>query len=73
MNYILIIYLIGVLVNSYFAICTLKDAYNIGKVLTIGNFLAWIMICVTSWIFLLFILLARLCAYIYSKKHKWLY
>lgn len=73
MNYILIIYLIGVLINGYFAICTLKDAYNIGKVLTIGNFLAWIMICVTSWIFLLFILLARLCAYIYSKKHKWLY
>ena len=77
MNYILIIYLIGVLINGYFAICTLKDEYNIGKVLTIGDFLGWIMICITSWIFLLCASLAWLCVHIgiiinkhLFKKHK---
>lgn len=77
MNYILIIYLIGVLINGYFAICTLKDEYNIGKVLTIGDFLGWIMICITSWIFLLCASLAWLCIHIgiiinkpLFKKHK---
>ena len=29
---ILIIYLVGVLINCYFAICALKDEYNAGDV-----------------------------------------
>lgn len=77
MNYLLIIYLIGVLINCYFAIRTLKDEYNAGDVLTIGDFLGWIMICITSWIFLLLALLALLCVHIgiiinkpLFKKHK---
>lgn len=71
MNYILvIIYLVGVFINCYFAICTLRDKYKIGMVITIGDFLGWIMICIASWMFVLFVLLARLCAYIYFKKHK---
>lgn len=77
MNYPLIIYLIGVLINCYFAICTLKDEYNAGDVITIGDFLGWIMICITSWIFLLLASLAWLCVHIgiiinkpLFKKHK---
>ena len=73
----MIIYLIGVLINGYFAICTLKDEYNIGKVLTMGDFLGWIMICIMSWIFLLLALLAWPCIHIgiiinkpLLKKHK---
>ena len=70
---ILIIYLIGVLINCYFAICTLKDEYNAGDVITIGDVLGWIMICIMSWIFLL----AGICVHIgiisnkpLFKKHK---
>lgn len=74
---ILIIYLVGVLINCYFAICTLKDEYNAGDVITIGDVLGWIMICIISWIFLLLALLAWLCIHIgiiinkpLLKKHK---
>lgn len=64
MNYMLIIYLVGVLINSYIAICMLKNEYNAGKVITIGNLLGHIVICLTSWIFLLFALVAWLCVHI---------
>lgn len=77
MNYILIIYLIGVLINSYIAIGVLKTEYNDGKVLTIGGILGYIIVCLTSWLFLLCALIAWLCINIYIilckplfKKHK---
>lgn len=73
MNYLLIIYLIGVLINCYFAICTLKDEYNAYDVITIGDVLGWIMLCIMSWI----ALLAWICIHIgiisnkpLFKKHK---
>ena len=37
MNYALIIYLIGVLINCYFIIIILKEDYNDGEVITIGD------------------------------------
>ena len=77
MNCPLIIYLIGVLINIYFGIDLLKFKYNNEKVITIGNILGNIMVCLTSWLFLLLVLLGWLGMHIESivnkplfKKHK---
>lgn len=70
MNYILIIYLIGVLINCYYAICMLKDEYNAGDIITIGHFLGYMIICLLSWLFLLFALVAWLCINIVIIANK---
>lgn len=82
MNYILIIYLIGVFINCCFAINALKHKYNKVKVITIGKFLEDILLCflpwiLLSWLFILILLVAWLCLHIESivnkplfKKHK---
>nr|DAD59159.1 MAG TPA: hypothetical protein [Bacteriophage sp.] len=77
MNYTLIIYLVGVLINSYLVIGGLKDKYNAGKVITIGDFLENIVVCSTSWLLILGVLIAWLCVHIsiivrkpLFRKHK---
>lgn len=77
MNYILIIYLVGVFINCRPIIVTLKEKYNAGKAITIGEFLENILICLSSWLFILVILIAWLCVHIeiivnkpLFKKHK---
>ena len=77
MNYPLIIYLIGVFINIYFGVGSLKFKYNDEKVITIGDILKNIMVCLTSWLFLLLLLIGWLGMHIESivnkplfKKHK---
>ena len=77
MNYPLIIYLIGVFINIYFGVGLLKFKYNDEKVITIGDILKNIMVCLTSWLFLLLVLIGWLGIHIESivnkplfKKHK---
>ena len=77
MNYPLIIYLIGVFINIYFGVGSLKFKYNDEKVITIGDILKNIMVCLTSWLFLLLVLIGWLGIHIESivnkplfKKHK---
>ena len=65
MNYALIIYLIGVLINCYFIIMMLKEDYNDGEVITIGDFFKNIIICSLSWLVILYVLIIWLCMYIY--------
>lgn len=60
MNYILIIYLIGVLINICISVSLLKNEYNNGIVITVANILGHIIICLTSWIFLISALAAWL-------------
>lgn len=77
MNYPLIIYIIGVLINCYFIIMMLKKDYNDGKVITIGDLFKNIIICSLSWLVILYVLITWLCMYIYIiftkplfKKYK---
>ena len=77
MNYSLIIYLIGVLINCYFIIMMLKKDYNHGKVITIGDIFKNIIICSLSWLVILYVLITWICGYIYIiftkplfKKYK---
>lgn len=70
MIYVLIIYLVGVLISGYFVICTLTDKYNAGQIITIGDLLENIMICITSWLYILFILVACLCMSTYIIVNK---
>ena len=77
MNYALIIYLIGVLINCYFIIIILKEDYNDGEVITIGDIFKNIIICSLSWLVILYVLITWLCMHIYIiftkplfKKHK---
>lgn len=77
MDYSLIIYLIGVLINCYFIIMMLKKDYNDGKVITIGDLFKNIIICSLSWLVILYVLITWLCMYIYIiftkplfKKYK---
>ena len=77
MNYALIIYLIGVLINCYFIIIILKEDYNDGEVITIGDLFKNIIICSLSWLVILYVLITWLCMHIYIiftkplfKKYK---
>ena len=77
MNYPLIIYIIGVLINCYFIIMMLKKDYNDGKVITIGDLFKNIIICSLSWLVILYVLITWICGYIYIiftkplfKKYK---
>ena len=77
MNYALIIYLIGVLINCYFIIIILKEDYNDGEVITIVDLFKNIIICSLSWLVILYVLIILLCMYIYIictkplfKKYK---
>lgn len=70
MNYPLIIYLIGVLINIYFGIDMLKFKYNNEKVVTIGDILGHIIICLTSWLSILLVLIGWLGMHIESIVNK---
>lgn len=77
MNYPLIIYLIGVLINCYLTIIVLEEAFNDDETITIKDFIRIILVCLLSWLFILLILIGWLGMHIESivnkplfKKHK---
>lgn len=67
---IIIIYLIGVLINCYFMITCLLDAYNKGRTITVGILFRHILICLLSWLYLIVMTVAWLCYHIYILSNK---
>ena len=67
---IIILYLIGVLINSYFMVTCLLDNYNRGKVITVGVLFKHILICLLSWLYLIVIIVAWICYHIYILSNK---
>lgn len=67
---IIIIYLIGVVINCYIFYRTLIEEYNISKMITIGTFLGYTIVCLTSWVYTIFALIAGLYCWLYTFLSK---
>ena len=65
MNYLLIIYLIGVFYNCCYNIYYLIKKYNDGFTITVGMLLKTVFISLLSWAAALPMLIGYLCYYIY--------
>ena len=67
---IIIIYLIGVLINCYILGRTLIEEYNTSKMITIGTFLGYTIVCLTSWVYTTIALIVWICCVLYTFFNK---
>lgn len=67
---IMILYLIGVLINCWLIVTYLLNNYNKGKIITVGILAKHILICLLSWLYIVFILIAWVCYHIYILSNK---
>lgn len=66
----IIIYLIGVIINCYLSYRDLIEEYNTNKIITIGAFLGYTIVCLTSWVYTIVALTVGLCFWLYTFFNK---
>ena len=67
---LIIIYLIGVLINCYILSRTPIKEYNTSKMITLGTFLGYTIVCLTSWVYTIIALIVGLCYWLYTFFNK---